>query len=243
MNTQPMGQSNDDRGTGRIEAFSDGVIAVAITLLILDVHVPNVQTGLLQALLKQWPTYLGYVTSFLVITIFWANHHNMFRHIQQVDYPLLVINACFLMCIAFIPFATAVLTQYIASPTEQHTAAIVYGATLLLNGILFNTIWWYAVWKRRLVRRDLDAQAMHRITKGYLFGLPFWVLAIVLSLINVELSLAFFILIDLIYFLPIRFLRSGRPDIFSVGAQQASEGHLPHTHAKYELPKATRETE
>ncbi len=122
-------QSNDDHGTGRIEAFSDGVIAVAITLLILDVHVPNVQTELLQALLKQWPTYLGYVTSFLVITIFWANHHNMFRHIQQVDYPLLVINSWFLMCIAFIPFATAVLTQYIASPTEQHTAAIVYGAT------------------------------------------------------------------------------------------------------------------
>src|SRR6266702_6285737 len=108
MNTKHLRQSNDDRGTGRIEAFSDGVIAVAITLLILDVHVPNVQTGLLQALLKQWPTYLGYITS----------------------------------------------------PTEQHTAAIIYGATLLLNGILFNSIWWYAVWKRRLVRRDLDAQAV-----------------------------------------------------------------------------------
>ncbi len=102
--------------------------------------------------------HLGYVTSFLVITIFWANHHNMFRHIQQVDYALLLINSLFLMCIAFIPFVTSLLTKYITSPTEQHTAAIVYGATLLLNGILFNTIWWYAVWKRRLVRRDLDAQ-------------------------------------------------------------------------------------
>src|SRR5437016_9473596 len=83
MNTKHLRQSSDDRDTGRIEAFSDGVIAVAITLLILDVHVPTVQTGLLQALLNQWPAYLGYVTSFLVITIFWANHHNMFRHIQQ----------------------------------------------------------------------------------------------------------------------------------------------------------------
>jgi uncharacterized membrane protein len=100
MNTKHLRQSNDDRGTGRIEAFSDGVIAVAITLLILDVHVPTVQTGLLQALLNQWPAYLGYVTSFLVITIFWANHHNMFRHIQQVDYALLLINSLFLMCIA-----------------------------------------------------------------------------------------------------------------------------------------------
>jgi uncharacterized membrane protein len=243
MNTKHLRQSNDDRGTGRTEAFSDGVIAVAITLLILDIHVPDVQTGLLQALLKQWPTYLGYVTSFLVITIFWANHHNMFRHIQHVDYPLMVINSWFLMCIAFIPFATAVLTKYITSPTNQHTAAIVYGATLLLNGILFNTIWWYAVWKRRLVRRDLDAQAVRRITKGYLFGLPFYALAIVLSLLNVELSLAFYIFIDLIYFLPMNFLRFGRPDMFSVGAQQAPEGHLPQTHTKNELPEVAREPE
>jgi hypothetical protein len=109
----------------------------------------------------------------------------------------------------FIPFVTALLTKYITSPTPkvQHTAAIVYGATLLLNGILFNTIWWYAVWKRRLVRRDLDAQAVQRITRGYLFGLPFYALSIVLSLINVELSLAFYILIDLMYGLPIHFLR------------------------------------
>ena len=207
MKTQHMRQSNDDRGTGRIEAFSDGVIAVAITLLILDIHVPNVKAELLQALLSQWPNYLGYVTSFLVITIFWANHHNMFRHIQQVDYALLIINAFFLMCIAFIPFVTSLLTKYITSPTEQHTAAIVYGATLLLNGILFNSIWWYAVWKRRLVRSDLDAQAVQRLTRGYLFGLPFYALAIVLSLINVELSLAFYICNDLMYGLPIHFLR------------------------------------
>ena len=243
LNTQHLRGTNDDRGTGRIEAFSDGVIAVAITLLILDVHVPNVQTGLLQALLNQWPTYLGYVTSFLVIVIFWANHHNMFRYIQQVDYTLLVINAFFLMCIAFIPFATAVLTKYITSPTEQHTAAIVYGATLLLNGILFNTIWWYAVWKRRLVGRDIDAQVVRRITKGYLFGLPFWALAIVLSLINVVLSLAFYILIDLIYFLPMSFLRSGRPDIFSIGAQSAPDGQLPYTHANNEPPEVPGEPE
>src|SRR3989441_12131343 len=83
MNTKHMRQPNDDRDTGRIEAFSDGVIAVAITLLILDVHVPNVQTGLLQALLKQWPTYLGYVTSFLVITIFWANHRSEERRVGK----------------------------------------------------------------------------------------------------------------------------------------------------------------
>ena len=245
MNTKHLRQTNDDRGTGRTEAFSDGVIAVAITLLILDIHVPDVQTGLLQALLSQWPNYLGYVTSFLVITIFWANHHNMFRHIQQVDYALLLINSLFLMCIAFIPFVTSLLTKYITStsPTEQHTAAIVYGATLLLNGILFNSIWWYAVWKRRLVWSDLDAPAVQRITRSYLFGLPFYALSIVLSLINVELSLAFYILIDLMYGLPIRFLRFDSPDIFSVGAQEAPEGHQPHAHATNELPEVDREPE
>src|SRR5258708_32274775 len=243
MNTKHMRQTNDDRDTGRIEAFSDGVIAVAITLLILDVHVPNVQTGLLPALLNQWPTYLGYVTSFLVITIFWANHHNMFRHIQQVDYALLFINSLFLMCMAFIPFVTALLTKYITSPTEQHTAAIIYGATLLLNGILFNSIWWYAVWKRRLVRSDLDAQAVQRITRGYLFGLPFYALSIVLSLLNVELSLAFYIFIDLMYVLPIPFLRFLSPDIFTVVSHAAPQAPLPHTLAKNELPEVAREPE
>jgi uncharacterized membrane protein len=167
----------------------------------------------------------------------------MFRYIQQVDYVLLLINSLFLMCIAFIPFVTALLTKYITNSKEQHTAAIVYGATLLLNGILFNSIWWYAVWKRRLVRRDLDAQAVQRITRG----LPVWAPILCafnrLSLINVELSLAFYILIDLMYGLPIRFLRFGSPDIFSVGAQEAPEGHLPHAHAKNELPEVDREPE
>ena len=204
---------------------------------------PNVKTGLLQALLNQWPSYLGYVTSFLVIGIFWANHHNMFRHISQVDYTLLLINSFFLMCIAFIPFATSLLTAYITSPTEQHTAAIVYGATLLLNGILFNSIWWYAVWKRRLVHRDLDAPTVQRLTRGYLFGLPFYTLSIVLSLINVELSLAFYIVIDLMYGLPIPFLRFGRPAMFRVGAQSATKDHLPHAHAKHELPEAEKKPE
>jgi hypothetical protein len=136
-----------------------------------------------------------------------------------------------------------IFSNYITSPTEQHTAAIVYGATLLLNGMLFNAIWWYAVWKRRLVRRDLDEQAVQRLTRGYLFGLPFYALAIVHSLINVELSLAFYIVIDLMYFLPMNFLRFVRPDIFSVGAQEVPEGHLPHTHVKNELPEVAREPE
>ena len=99
------------------------------------------------------------------------------------------------------------------------------------------------MWKRRLVRSDLDAPAVQRITRGYLFGLPFYALSIVLSLINVELSLAFYIVIDLMYFLPMNFLRFGRPDIFSVGAQEVPEGHLPHTHAKHELPEVAGEPE
>src|SRR5258708_24528596 len=160
----------------------------------------------------------------------------MFRHIEQVDYALLFINAFFLMCIAFIPFVTSLLTKYIMSPTEQHTAAIVYGATLLLNGILFNSIWWYAVWKRRLVRSDLDAHAVQRITRGYLFGLPFYALSIVLSLLNVKLSLAFYIFIDLMYVLPIPFLHFDRPDIFSEGAPEAPERHRLRPLATHELP-------
>jgi hypothetical protein len=108
---------------------------------------------------------------------------------------------------------------------------------------LFNTIWWYAKGKRRLIHRDLDTQAVQRITKNYLLGLPFYALSIGLSLINVEMSLALYILVALIYGLPTSILRFGRPDMFSMVTQSATEDHLPHTPAKNVLTEVAREPE
>ena len=117
MSTQHHKVIEDERGTSRLEAFSDGVMAVAITLLVLDLHVPDVKAGLFEALLRQWPIYLGYVTSFLVIGILWLHHHHIFKYIKRTDHVVLFLNLLMLMCVALIPFVTALLTRrYLIAP-------------------------------------------------------------------------------------------------------------------------------
>ncbi len=100
-----------DNDTARIEAFSDGVFAIAITLLVIEIRPPHVEGGgsLTEALAHLWPSYLGYAISFLVIGTIWANHHNRFRLISRSDHQFLFLNVLFLMCVAFIPFPTALL--------------------------------------------------------------------------------------------------------------------------------------
>jgi uncharacterized membrane protein len=198
---------DDERGTSRLEAFSDGVIAVAITLLILDVHVPDVKTGLLGTLGAQWPAYVGYVTSFLLIGIYWANHHNMFKYIKRTDHFLLLINMLFLMCIVSIPFVTSLLTKYVQNIAEKHNAAFIYSGILLLTGILFNLIWWYAASNRHLLREDLTAHTLRHLTRTYLTGIPIYLLSLLISLVSVEASIILYILVALFYSLPVAHLR------------------------------------
>jgi len=117
VSTQHHKVIEDERGTSRLEAFSDGVMAVAITLLVLDLRVPDVKAGLFEALLRQWPIYLGYVTSFLVIGILWLHHHHIFKYIKRTDHVVLFLNLLMLMCVALIPFVTALLTRrYLIAP-------------------------------------------------------------------------------------------------------------------------------
>ena len=113
------GQEGD---TGRIEAFSDAVFAIAITLLIIEIGVPHVgeEGTLFESLVHLWPSYLGYATSFLVIGTVWANHHNRFRLIPRSDHILLFLNILFLMCVAFIPFPTALLAEYIREEAPEY---------------------------------------------------------------------------------------------------------------------------
>ena len=200
----------DERGTSRLEAFSDGVMAVAITLLVLDVHVPAVQQNLGAALLGQWPIYLGYVTSFLLIGIYWANHHSLFRWIARTDSPFLMINTVFLMVLVFIPFATALLTHYLPDPENKHIAAFVYILVLTLTALLFYLVWLYASSGRRLLRADVDERVVRATTRAYLLGPLSNLAALLISLVNVEASLAFLILLAVFYSLPANFLRPRR---------------------------------
>jgi uncharacterized membrane protein len=206
---------DDERGTSRLEAFSDGVIAVAITLLVLDIHVPTqgdlANSDLLYWLFtKQWPYLLGYVTSFLLIGIYWANHHQMFKYIKRTDHFFLMINIVFLMSIVFIPFTTSLITGAMARSDVgyKHEAALIYSASLLLAGLTYNAIWWYSAHKHRLLATNLSPHFVRRLRWSYLTGVPLYLLSMLLSLVSVEASIALYILIAVIYVLPLDRLRA-----------------------------------
>src|SRR3712207_1408443 len=166
------GSGND---TGRIEAFSDGVFAIAITLLVIEIGVPHIEgegTPLFGALVEQWPSYLGYVISFLQIGVIWANHHNRFRYIVRSDHILLFLNILFLMCVAFIPFTTAVLAEHLqGTEPERATAGILYAGTLAVTAIFFTLLWLYAAGRYRLVSRNLDPALLRTMTRRFVVGM------------------------------------------------------------------------
>jgi uncharacterized membrane protein len=127
--------------TNRAEAFSDGVFAIAATLLVLELKVPHVEPGGLSvALLERWPSYATYVVSFLTIGIIWVNHHAVMERIKNVNRPLLFLNLVFLMAVAAIPFPTALLADYLQAGHDERLASAIYGATMALMGIAFGLI-------------------------------------------------------------------------------------------------------
>lgn len=130
-------------GSGRVEAFSDGVFAIAITLLVLEVKVPEVEGGhgLTKALLHQWPSYVAYAVSFLTIGIMWINHHAIFDRVRLVDRGLLYRNMLLLGSVSFLPFPTAVLARYLRGGDNARPAAVAYGATMVIVGLAFTLIW------------------------------------------------------------------------------------------------------
>jgi uncharacterized membrane protein len=202
-----IGGGSADNDTGRIEAFSDGVFAIAITLLVIEIGVPHVGdagTTLFGALIEQWPSYLGYdAISFLQIGVIWANHHNRFRFIARSDHLLLFLNILFLMCVAFIPFPTAVLAEYLQGTDAERTmAGAVYAGTLAVTANFFTLLWLYAAAGYRLVDRNLDRALLRAMTRRYVFGMVAYLLAFALAFVNVAASLVLIVILALLFDLP-----------------------------------------
>jgi uncharacterized membrane protein len=188
--------------TSRIEAFSDGVFAIAITLLVIEIGVPHVEgTTLLGALVEQWPSYLGYVISFLQIGVIWANHHNRFRFIVRSDHVLLFLNILFLMCVAFIPFPTALLADYLQG-TERSTAGAIYAGTLAVTAVFFTLLWLYAAANYRLVDRNLDPSLLRAMTRRFVAGMVAYLVTFLLAFVNVTASLFLIVVLALLFVLP-----------------------------------------
>jgi len=193
--------------TVRLEAFSDGVFAIAITLLVLEIRVPGSEEvsrsgGLLPALSRLWPSYIGYVISFVTIGIMWANHHSIFQHIAYSDRYFLLINVVFLMCISFLPFPTAVLAGHLANSGTGRAAAAFYSGSLVLIALAYNALWWYAARRRRLLDPAADSFAVRTISRRYLVGPAAYGLALALAFVNVWACLAVHGTLAAFYLLP-----------------------------------------
>jgi uncharacterized membrane protein len=209
------GSAGRDNDTDRIEAFSDGVFAIAITLLVIEIGVPHLGdepegTTLFGALVEQWPSYLGYVISFLQIGVIWANHHNRFRFIARSDHILLFLNILFLMCVAFIPFPTALLAEYLQG-AERSTAGAVYAGTLAVTAIFFTILWVYAAANYRLVDRNLDPSLLRAMTRRYVAGMVAYLLTFLIAFVNVTASLVLIVILALLFVLPERGERRAIP--------------------------------
>ena len=207
--------------TGRVEAFSDGVFAVAITLLILAVieHTPHGHLG--AELVDLWPAYLAYAVSFLTIGIMWVNHHMLFNLFERVDRPLMLINIFLLMLIAFAPFPTRVVAEFARSDEDRRAAALLYGITMTITAILFFALWIYG--SRRALRPDADPRVVSGITRSYLPGAPLYATATVIAFANSTASLVIFGSLAVFYALSGEIF--GRSD--STVARTASSGDPP----------------
>ena len=140
----------------RLEAFSDGVFAIAITLLVIDIRPPEIHEGeqLAHALWAQWPSYVAYLVSFLTIGVIWLNHHRIFEQVARVDGPLLLLNLNLLLWTALIPFPTAVVAEHLGAAGEAaRTAAALYSGVLLLMGLAFGALFAWVTHTDRLLRR------------------------------------------------------------------------------------------
>lgn len=192
--------------TTRIEAFSDGVFAIAITLLILEIHVPPELTDgarLWEVLLQQGTSYIAYLAAFSTIGIMWINHHRMFNLIRRADNWLLVFNLLLLLGISFLPFPTILLADYLGTP-DATTAMAFYAGIIIVISIFFNVLWRYAAHNRKLIDPIIPPSAILAINHGYWFGPTGYTIAFVLAFVNVPLSLAVVIGLAVFFALPPR---------------------------------------
>jgi uncharacterized membrane protein len=177
----------------RLEAFSDGVLAVAITLLVLDIKVPPAGAGesLGHALLKMWPTYAAYVTSFLTIGIIWINHHAMINRLREADHTILVLNLLLLLSIAVLPFATSLMAAYLRESNGEHVAAAVYAGSFLVMSTFFLTLNRHILFaKPHLLGPNLTLEQRQSIITRSFFGLIPYLVATVVAIVSPYITLA-----------------------------------------------------
>jgi uncharacterized membrane protein len=182
--------------TARLETFSDGVFAIAATLLILEVKLPG-HGSVSHDLVHAWPSYVAYAISFLTIGIIWVNHHTVMEQIGRVDRTFLFINVVFLMTVAFSPFPTRVVAEHLREGSKS--AAFAYGLTFTLMAISYGVMWFYAAIGRRLIAEDADQRVVSGISRSFAPGSLIYGAATLSSVLSAYLAVALYAAIALFY--------------------------------------------
>ena len=180
-----------------MEAFSDGVFAIAITLLVLDLHVPEVGDGSSRMPSPAVAGNASYAVSFLTIGIIWINHHGLMRHIERCDRPLLCLNIFLLMMVGVLPYPTALISHYARSPNAT-AAAVAYGSVMVAMALLFNAIWHYAI-HAGLLAPGADPREVSGFTRSYLPGPLLYLTGTLLAFVSADASLVMYAAIAIFY--------------------------------------------
>ena len=186
-----------DKTTHRVEALTDAVFSIAMTLLVLNV---TLESGLghkefLVAIRGIGPKVLAYVVSFMVLAVYWIGHHNQFFWIKHTDRTFIWINVFFLMTIAFVPFSTSLIASY---PHERY-AVMLYGVNVVAAGMALLIHWRYAAVGARLTDGPVDAQISALMQRRILLGTAFYAVAVLLALISPRISVVLFALLPFLY--------------------------------------------
>lgn len=174
-----------EKETERIEAFSDGVFAISVTLLVLELHVPEIKDGdtsihLLEQLKLQWPGYVAFVISFFSIFIIWVNHHKVFKQIYKRNTGLMFANGLILFLVSLVSFPSALLARFFLTDSKQLSVTIYTGLFVLIN-MAFNLLWQQATADKKLLRPGISDAAIMQLRNNYLYGFPTYLIAFVLS--------------------------------------------------------------
>ena len=191
------------RDPARVAAFSDAVIAIAVTLLVLEIRPPDDTRHLLRGLAALWPSYLTYVITFMLIGQVWANHHVVFDHIRHADRMLLFLNTVLLMDVAFLPFAASVVAKSFRDGQGERIAVVFDGLAFLLAAALFNLIWWYARHDRRLLADTIDSAGIRAIGRRFELALAWIGAGTLLGALLPALGVAVIAAFIVYYWLPI----------------------------------------
>jgi uncharacterized membrane protein len=177
--------------SGRVEAFSDGVFAIAITLLVLEIKVPeDARDHLWSALGRQWPSYAAYVVTFLIIGVMWVNHHTVFQYIARVDRKLLFLNLLLLMGVAALPWPAAVVASYLREGNAAEVALAVYGLFMVFHALVFQALWWHLTSTGHLFDDRVDVEAARATRARFALGSVAYPITVGLAFVSAPLTLA-----------------------------------------------------